>query len=508
MPTIGKQTKNKTLMPINKKTKVLFLLLGVTILCNAQIQMGNDIEGEFENDEFGTSIGMSADGQIIAIGGPRNGGKAHQAGHVRVYKLSNEEWIQLGSDIDGQEERDWFGFSVALSDDGHRLIVGSLRLNGAGARAFEFKDEDWLQIGQNISMGQANDVAISADGNFVAVADYDFPQPAIHTGVVRVYEWKNGEWAKMGGDINGEEEKDQSGWSVSQSSDGKTVAIGTINSKEGGNNSGHVRVFRFIGGEWILLGKSIAGKGNGYSFGWSVSLSSNGNRVAIGGYGSLYFEERPCYVGVYEFINGEWNKIGQEIDGYINEGFGREVVLSGEGNRVAIASPSNRNCPVRIYDFINGEWKQLGKAIKNKRAIDATGSSIGMSKDGKIAAAGSIFSGDSTNTGTGYVHVYDIADIKVEENLDENCNKIIEEEIEEIKEYHLFPNPTLGYLTVQGVDLEELKENKKLKLFDMLGRRIEGYEVKENSIDLSQIPAGTYLLIIDEKLEKIIKVRR
>ena len=351
-------------MPINKKTKVLFLLLGVTILCNAQIQMGNDIEGEFENDEFGTSIGMSADGQIIAIGGYRNGGKAHQAGHVRVYKLSNEEWIQLG------------------------------------------------------------------------------------------------------GDINGEEEKDQSGWSVSQSSDGKTVAIGTINSKEGGNNSGHVRVFRFIGGEWILLGKSIAGKGNGYSFGWSVFLSSNGNRVAIGGYGSLYFEERPCYVGVYEFINGEWNKIGQEIDGYINEGFGREVVLSGEGNRVAIASPSNRNCPVRIYDFINGEWKQLGKAIKNKRAIDATGSSIGMSKDGKIAAAGSIFSGDSTNTGTGYVHVYDIADIKVEENLEENCNEIIEEEIEEIKEYHLFPNPTLGYLTVQGVDLEELKENKKKKPAD------------------------------------------
>lgn len=477
-------------------------------MCDAQTQIGKDIEGEFENDEFGTSIAISADGRTIAIGGHRNDDKAHQAGHVRVYKLSNEEWLQMGSDIDGQEERNWFGYSVALSDDGNRLIVGSLKLNGTGARSFEFKDGEWLKIGQNISMGQANDVAISSDGNIVAVADYNFPQPAIHTGVVRVYKWKDGEWAKMGGDIDGENEKDQSGWSISLSGDGKTVAIGAINSNEKGTDSGHVRIFRFIGGEWVLLGTGIAGKGTGYSFGWSVSLSTNGDRVAIGGYGSLNFEERPCYVGVYEFINGEWKLVGQEIDGYANEGFGRDVVLSGDGNRVVVASPNNKNCPVRTYDLIDGIWKQVGKAIKNKRVFDATGSSIGMSRDGKILATGSILSGDGTSSGAGYAHVYNIADIIVEENLDEDCEEAIEEEeVEVIKAYNLFPNPTSGILTVNGVDLQELRENQKLILFDILGRRIEGYGLEENNIDLSQIPAGIYVLILDEKIEKIIKVQ-
>jgi WD40 repeat protein len=495
-------------MPFNKKMKVVLALLGIAIMCDAQIQIGQDIEGEFENDEFGHSIAVSADGQTIAIGGYRNDDKAYLAGHVRVYKVSNGEWLQLGSDIDGQEKWDGFGFSVALSDDGNRLIVGSLRLNGTGARAFEFINGEWLQIGQNISIREANDVAISSDGNVVAVADYHFPQPASHTGVVRIYEWKDGEWTKMGGDIDGEHEKDQAGWSVSLSGDGKTVAIGSINSNEGGNDSGHVRIFRFIGEEWILLGTSIAGKGKGYSFGWSVSMSTNGNRVAIGGSGSLYFEERPCYFGVYEFINGEWKMVGQEIDGYVNEGFGREVVLSGAGNRVVVASPNNKNCPVRIYDLIDGEWKHVGKSIKNKRVFDATGSSIGMSKDGKIVATGSRLSGDGTSSGAGYAHVYNIADIMVEENLDEDCEELFEEEDEEeIKEYNLFPNPTSGNLTVNGFDLEGLIKINKLKLFDILGRRIEGYEVEQNNIDLSQIPAGIYLLIIDEKIEKIIKIQ-
>ena len=43
-------------------------------------------------------------------------------------------------------------------------------------------------------------------------------------------------------------------------------------------------------------------------------------------------------------------------------------------------------------------------------------------------------------------------------------------------------------------------------MIDILGRRMEGYEVKENSIDLAQIRAGMYLLILDEKVKKIIRV--
>lgn len=488
-------------MPIKRKIRLLISFMSLCVCCSAQIQVGGDIDGEFVNDEFGTSVSMSADGKIVAIGGPKNTDTIFAAGHVRVFQLESGEWTQLGNDINGKEDRDWFGYSVAISDDGNKLAVGSYRANGI--RVFEYKNDEWIQLGQDINGGQGsidvNEVAISSDGTVVAVGASHFPYPTVNTGVVRLFEFDNDEWIQLGNEIIGEMEKDQSGWSVSLSSDGKTVAIGSINNNNGGDDSGQIRVFRYNESEWIQLGKSINGKGKGYSLGRSVSLSANGDRIVAGGHGSLYYEERPCYVGVYEFVGGEWTIVGQELDGYTNEGFGWDVVISDTGDRIAVASPSNKNCPVRIFDLIDGEWRQVGHTIKNKREIDATGYSIGMSGDGRMVTAG------STRPGAGYAHIYDISDIVVEENLTDDCGAGFQKEV--MLEYELFPNPTSGFITVRGVELDSLRENKKLKLFDVLGRKMEGFEVTEDVIDLNQIPAGTYFLMIDKKIEKIIKVR-
>ncbi len=67
--------------------------------------------------------------------------------------------------------------------------------------------------------------------------------------------WKNieGTWTLFEGiihvqDINGEAKNDNSGWSVSLSSDGNTVAIGAPNNYANfiGMYGGHVRVFKKI----------------------------------------------------------------------------------------------------------------------------------------------------------------------------------------------------------------------------------------------------------------------
>ena len=49
-----------------------------------------------------------------------------------------------------------------------------------------------------------------------------------NSGHVRVYQYNtdSNEWEQIGKDIDGEDEDDYSGWPVSLSSDGKTVAIG------------------------------------------------------------------------------------------------------------------------------------------------------------------------------------------------------------------------------------------------------------------------------------------
>ena len=70
------------------------------------VQLGSDIDGEDANDQSGKSVSLSDDGTILAIGAPNNDGTATTAGHVRVYELSDEVWVQKGNDIDGEAAND------------------------------------------------------------------------------------------------------------------------------------------------------------------------------------------------------------------------------------------------------------------------------------------------------------------------------------------------------------------------------------------------------------------
>ena len=82
-------------------------------------------------------------------------------------------------------------------------------------------------------------------------------------------------------DIDGEAAQDQSGYSVSLSSDGSIVAIGSKLNDGNGEDSGHVRIFRNIKGKWEQIGNDIDGEAEGDMSGSSISLSSDGSIVAI-----------------------------------------------------------------------------------------------------------------------------------------------------------------------------------------------------------------------------------
>ena len=56
-------------------------------------------------------------------------------------------------------------------------------------------------------------------------------------GYVRIYKNVNNTWTQIGSDINGEATGDESGFSVSLSSDGSVVAIGAPYNDENGNDS-------------------------------------------------------------------------------------------------------------------------------------------------------------------------------------------------------------------------------------------------------------------------------
>ena len=86
-------------------------------------QMGDDIVGTSSNTETGKSVAISDDGSIIAVGSWEL--TAPRPGSVRVYELSSGSWTQIGSTLTGVANGDYFGQGLALSADGLTVAVGA-----------------------------------------------------------------------------------------------------------------------------------------------------------------------------------------------------------------------------------------------------------------------------------------------------------------------------------------------------------------------------------------------
>ena len=213
------------------------------------VQVGSDIDGEAANDRSGWRIGLSADGTIVAISAFQNDGNGVDSGHVRVFRYANNTWTQIGSDIDGETASDKFGSSLSLSEDGLVVAIGSIWNFGNGTnaghvRVFRNINDTWTQIGADIDGAPfdraGGSVELSYDGNIVAVGSLGGTGLR---GFVSIYKNENDAWVQVGADILGESINDHSGASLGFSDSGGAVAIGTGLNDGNGNDAGHVRVF-------------------------------------------------------------------------------------------------------------------------------------------------------------------------------------------------------------------------------------------------------------------------
>ena len=100
-------------------------------------------------------------------------------------------------------------------------------------------------------------VSLSADGNRLAVGARDNDGNGSRSGHVRVHRWTGAAWQQLGSDIDGEATEDLSGDGVSLSGNGERVAIGAIGNDGNGEDSGHVRVYQWNGAEWVQLGSDL-----------------------------------------------------------------------------------------------------------------------------------------------------------------------------------------------------------------------------------------------------------
>jgi microcystin-dependent protein len=91
-------------------------------------QIGSDINSETSQNEFGASICLNSDGSRIAIGAPNNISSltGTTSGQVQIYGLMGNNWLRAANNIDGTSTvNEDFGASVYLNSNGTRVIVGS-----------------------------------------------------------------------------------------------------------------------------------------------------------------------------------------------------------------------------------------------------------------------------------------------------------------------------------------------------------------------------------------------
>jgi hypothetical protein len=270
-----------------------------------------------------------------------------------------------------------------------------------------FWNQLW-SVNGNTSSAFGKSVDINLNGNVIIVGG-DHTNNFV--GQVKVYEEISGILYQKGQILDGDAVDDRFGCSVSISSNGEIIAVGAWGNSSNGSQSGHVRVFEFISGVWIQIGQDIEGESSFDFSGRSISLSDNGSVLAIGARNNDGSGIDAGHVRIFENVSGNWIQIGQDIDGEsAGDSFGHSVSLNSSGNIIAIGGDNNndngtKSGHVRIYEY-NGSWVQIGQDIDGENAFDRSGCSVSINGTGNIVAIGAD-NNDGNGGNSGHVRIYE-----------------------------------------------------------------------------------------------------
>lgn len=202
-------------------------------------------------------------------------------------------------------------------------------------------------------------VVLSEDGSTLAVGAL---RSKSDQGSVTVFSRSGGKWVEQDvlSDADGAA-KDWFGYSMAISKDGGTLAIGAVYADVNGNaDQGSVLVFARGANGWKLQQKLTQDAGKaGDVFGLALSLSADGNTLAVGSPGSdANGVADQGAVSVFTRAAGAW-KQQQSLsasDGAAKSNFGSSVSLSADGNTLAAGGPNAGKGSVLVFTRANGTW--------------------------------------------------------------------------------------------------------------------------------------------------------
>ena len=275
---------------------------------------------------FGLAIGLSSDGERLAISEPRYGRdeldrEAEHPGAVRVYQHAlngtSHVWTQIGQQLNGTGVRIEFGRFLSLSGDGQWLVVGSSeesfilfgRNDDAYAQLYRYNDisDIWDAVGEPLAYEPLMTDLTMVDHQTIVIATSNGAL-ARGTAYIRILRLAGDQdkFEQIGNTLSLTEYR-YSRFAIDLSNDARTLVVGhNYGRQNDGENDdesvqnppGHVEMYRLEGGERALTGY-FEGDNPNDSYGVSATMSHDGRLVAAGALGNGQLPERAGYVHVY-----------------------------------------------------------------------------------------------------------------------------------------------------------------------------------------------------------------
>jgi hypothetical protein len=376
------------------------------------------------NDRFASDLSLSGDGSVALVGAPLDDNTNGEfAGSAYIFTedvtgtLTQEDKL-VAADAGNGDDRDQFGSSVSLSNDGTTALIGADRdedPNGSFAgSAYVFADPNddgtWTQQTKlSASDGDSSDgfggsVSLSADGTTALVGARNAGVPdGPETGRAYVFV-DDGGWSQQdtvfasdGGD------NDRFGASVALSDNADTALVGAptnVGPDTPSTGSGYVYRDNTGDGSFFASGTLTAVDGDaGDNFGSSVALSDDGTTALVGaaededpngdraGSAYLFAEDGPGWTHL--------EKLAAARDGEPDrqDFFGASVALSADGTTALVGAPrdtdfgATRVGGAYVFAKDGGGWSQLD-TLRGGGSDSELGSSVALSADGTTALVG------------------------------------------------------------------------------------------------------------------------
>lgn len=197
------------------------------------------------------------------------------------------------------------------------------------------------------------------------------------------------------------------GVTVSLSTDGNTLAVGGAFDD---GFIGAVWIFIKTNGLWTQQGNKLVGTGavGDSQQGYLINISSDGNTLAVGG---PYDDSDIGATWIFTRTDGVWSQQGSKLVGTDAVGVanqGTAVALSADGNTLAVGGYKDNNYVGAVWIFTRTDevWSQQGSKLVGTGAtgVDpAQGWTVSLSGDGNTLAAGAY--GDDNFIGATWIFV-------------------------------------------------------------------------------------------------------